>query len=140
MKKKPDLVNAWFMKADHDLKAAESLLKAEEQANEEQLNDVISFHCQQAIEKYLKGYMIYLDLKFIKTHEIGDLITVIEEKDPEIAYLKERADTLTDYAVEVRYPEEFITPSYEEINEALKIARQIKAYVKNKIKINKNTE
>lgn len=36
MKKKLDLVNEWFIKADHDLKAAELLLK-----DEDPLYDVI---------------------------------------------------------------------------------------------------
>ena len=125
MKKKFDLVKEWFIKADHDLEAAELLLK-----NEDPLYDVISFHCQQAVEKYLKGYIIYLDLSFVKTHEIGELITIIEEKSPEIASLKEKADALTDYAVEVRYPEAFLIPSYEEIKEAIDIANEIKAFVK----------
>jgi HEPN domain-containing protein len=127
MKKKDDLIREWFTKADHDLKAAESLLKAEEP-----LNDVISFHCQQAVEKCLKGYMVYLDLKFTKTHEIGELISIIEEKDPEITPLTERADTLTDYAVEIRYPENFLIPSYEEVREAIGIAREVQAYVKSR--------
>jgi HEPN domain-containing protein len=106
MKKKDDLIGEWFTKADHDLKAAESLLKSDES-----LNDVISFHCQQTVETYLKGYMVYLDLKFTKTHEIGELISIIEKKDPKITSLKERADILTDYAVEIRYPENFLIPS-----------------------------
>ncbi|MCL6582104.1 MAG: HEPN domain-containing protein [bacterium] len=127
MKKKADLVKEWLTKADHDLQAAKSLLKAKEP-----LLDIIAFHCQQAVEKYLKGYMVYLDLAFTKTHEIGDLIAIIEEKDPEMIHLKERADTLTDYAVEIRYPESYIMPSQEEINQAIEIAYEIQTYVKSK--------
>lgn len=78
--------------------------------------------------------MIYLDLSFVKTHEIGELITTIEEKSPEIASLKEKADVLTDYAVEVRYPEAFFIPSYEEIKEAIDIANEIKVFVKTRVK------
>ncbi|MEW6378221.1 MAG: HEPN domain-containing protein [bacterium] len=128
MKKRADLVKEWFTKADHDLIAAGSLLKAEEP-----LNDVIAFHCQQAVEKYLKGYMIHLGLAFTKTHEIGGLIAVIEGKDPEITYLKEGADALTDYAVEIRYPESHLTPSQEEIKAAIEIVQEVQAYVRSKI-------
>lgn len=133
MKKKTDLIKAWFMKADHDLKAAESLLESGQS-----LNDIISFHCQQAVEKYLKGYMIYLDMKFIKTHEIGELITMIEKKDPDMTDLKERADKLTDYSVEVRYPEDFYLPTPEEIREAIDIAREVKTFVINRLSPNRN--
>jgi HEPN domain-containing protein len=128
MKEKNDLVKEWLIRAEHDLTAAELLLKYEET-----LNDVIAFHCQQAVEKYLKGYMVYLNLPFVKTHEIGELITKLEEKDSRIFELKEDADSLTDYAVEVRYPETFAIPSFEEINEAIEIAKKVKNYVHDKI-------
>ena len=130
MKGKHDLIKEWFIKAEHDLTAAKLLSKAEEL-----LNDVIAFHCQQAVEKYLKGYMVYLDIHFTKTHEIGRLVENIEEKDPGISYLKEHADLLTDYAVEMRYPETFGMPSFEEINEAIEVAEKVKNYVYEHINI-----
>ena len=41
----------WAVKGDSDLNAVEILLKA-------QNLDVAAFHIQQAIEKYLKGYLL----------------------------------------------------------------------------------
>jgi len=129
MKNRIELVKEWLLKAEHDLKAAQKLLNSEEN-----LNDIVCFHCQQAAEKYLKAYMVYLGIRPPKTHEIGYLITMIEEKDNKIASLKERADILTDYAVEVRYPEDFFMPSDEETKEVLEITLEIKRYVEEQVK------
>ena len=46
-------VKLWIKKADADLRVAKELLDL----NEEPW--VITFHAQQAIEKYLKAYLIY---------------------------------------------------------------------------------
>ncbi|MBU4486383.1 MAG: HEPN domain-containing protein, partial [Candidatus Delongbacteria bacterium] len=31
--------------------------------------DTVTFHCQQAVEKYLKAYLIYLVIDFKFTHD-----------------------------------------------------------------------
>ena len=54
-------------------------------------------------------------------------------KDGEISKLKEDADKLTDYAVEVRYPEEWFEPSVEEAKDAFEIVMIMKEYVSNRI-------
>lgn len=130
MKTKIDLINNWIIKAEKDLKSVEHELTFEDAVTE-----TICFHCQQAAEKYLKAYLIFLGLDFKKTHEIGELITNCELKDEKIAALKEEADILTDYAVAVRYPDDLYVPTIKEAKEALKLARKIKKYVSNKTKI-----
>ncbi len=49
--------------------------------------------------------------------------------------MKEKADKLTDYAVEVRYPEDEFEPTLEEAKESFDIAKQIKEFVLNKITV-----
>ena len=124
MKTKDDLINGWLDKANKDLLSAEHELSMPDAVIE-----TICFHCQQAAEKYLKAYLVFLDIPFEKTHEIGELITKCEEKDKEISALKEEADELTDYAVEVRYPDELVVPTLEEAKEALEIAKKVKEFV-----------
>jgi HEPN domain-containing protein len=46
-------VSRWQAKADHDLTAAERLL-----SGAEPLTDAACFHCQQAVGKYLKLFLI----------------------------------------------------------------------------------
>jgi HEPN domain-containing protein len=43
----------WIFFADKDLQAAEIIIN-----DEHPLTNIIAFHCQQAIEKYLKAYII----------------------------------------------------------------------------------
>ncbi|NQE53044.1 hypothetical protein C5S29_05585, partial [ANME-1 cluster archaeon GoMg3.2] len=84
---------------------------------------------------YLKAYLVFLGISFTKTHEIGELITKCESRDSEISVLKEKADKLTDYAVEVRYPEDEFEPTLEEAKESFDIAKKIKEFVLNKITV-----
>ena len=128
MKTKRELIDSWIDKAEKDLRSAKHELSFPDVVTE-----TICFHSQQAAEKYLKAYLIFLGISFTKTHEIGELITKCESKDSEISVLKEEADILTDYAIEVRYPEEWIEPSLEEAKEAFEIAKKIKELVLNKI-------
>ena len=57
------------------------------------------------------------------------LITKCENKDREISILKEEADKLTDYAVDIRYPEEPFEPTLEEAKEAFEITGKMKGFV-----------
>jgi len=45
-----------------------------------------------------------------------------------------KADTLTPYATEIRYPEDFYFPSIEEAKEAIEIAEAVKNFVMDKLK------
>ncbi|MBL7075398.1 HEPN domain-containing protein [candidate division KSB1 bacterium] len=128
MKTKKELINNWINKAEKDLLSAEHELSFSSAVTES-----VCFHCQQAVEKYLKAYLVFLDIPFTKTHEIGELITKCEEKDGEISALKEEADKLTDYAIEVRYPDDWFEPSLEEAKDAFKIAKKIKEFILNRI-------
>ena len=128
MKTRKELIVSWLKKAEKDLLTAEHELSFSDAVTES-----ICFHCQQAVEKYLKGYLVFLDISFIKTHEIGELITKCENKDKEISIFKEEADSLTDYAISVRYPEEPLEPTMDEAKGAFEIAKKIKGFLLNKI-------
>lgn len=128
MKTKRELINSWIDKAEKDLLSAEHELSFPDAVTE-----TVCFHCQQAVEKYLKAYLVFLGLTFTKTHEIGELITKCENKDRGISALKEEADKLTDYAIEIRYPEELVEPTIEEAKEAFEMAKKIRDFVLYKI-------
>jgi len=44
-----------------------------------------------------------------------------------------KADKLTRYAVEVRYPDEFYTPTLEEAEETYRIALSVRDFVRGKL-------
>ena len=130
MKTRNDLIKNWLKKAEKDLLAAEHEL-----ANKAPVTESICFHCRQAVEKMLKAYLLFLEIPFSKTHEIGELITKCEEKDKAIAAYKVEADKLTDYAIDIRYPDEFYEPSLDEAKEAHKITLKVKEFILNKVRL-----
>lgn len=94
-----DLVGQWIEKADADLKAAE-LLSASGASG---LTDIIGFHCQQAVEKYLKAVLTFHQVEFPKTHDIRALVELLPAHFAESEPLQE-ADWLTPFGVRARYP------------------------------------
>jgi len=125
-----DAIKKWILKAENDLKIAK-----DEMLTENPATDAICFHAQQYVEKYLKAYLISKDKEISKTHDILFLIKQCLLIDNEFNYLLElNADSLTSYAVEIRYPEEFYFPSLEEAKEAIEICEKVKQFVINKFK------
>lgn len=128
MKTRDDLVRQWIAKANKDLLAANQLITFEDAVFE-----TICFSCQQAIEKFLKAYLIFFNAALIKTHDIGELIKKCSENDREILTFFDEADTLTLYAVEVRYPDSFFEVKRREAIQAIEITIKLKTYILSKI-------
>jgi len=124
-----DLVNKWIKKAEKDLLTAERELSFEDP-----ITDTVCFHCQQTVEKYLKAFLVYHQIYFPKTHRIMDLLELCATKDSSFKDELEDADNLTDYAVEIRYPDVWLEPEIEDAKEAFEIAKKVKKIVLNKIK------
>jgi HEPN domain len=66
----------------------------------------VTFHCQQAVEKTLRGYLTWHDHGFRKTHDLTELGGACVELDPSLEMVLRRAATLTEYAWRYRYPGE----------------------------------
>ena len=119
----PELVaetRAWFAKAANDLGAAEALGKTNPP-----LLDQLVFHCQQAAEKALKGFLTWHERPFRKTHNLEEIGEQCLEIDPALKDLIDKATPLTEYAWRFRYPGEPEQPTTEEAEEALATARQV---------------
>lgn len=119
-----NLVKEWINKAEHDLQMAELALK-----NKPELTDSICFHCQQTVEKYLKSYLVYLDIVFEKVHNLQYLLDLINEKKKVPDEIYEMIEKLEDYAIEIRYPDDWHNLSLDETKEAYEIAKKIKKLV-----------
>jgi len=101
-------VKQWIIKADNDITIAGKDLKTDNP-----VTDAICFHAQQAVEKYLKAYLVFKDIEPKKTHKIEKLVLACMTLDAAFSSLKD-ADILTEYAVEFRYPDDFYIPDIEE--------------------------
>ena len=131
-KKQKKLIQQWFDKASNDLKTAKILLD-----DSPELTDIITFHCQQAVEKFFKCYLIKLDIVFKKTHNLTYLLDLIEEKIDVPEKMYKIAETLNDYAVEIRYPRELEgNPAKKEAEKAYEMTLEVKNYISNKINMN----
>jgi|GEM_PF-3015287 len=76
-----------------------------------------------------------------KSHNLALLIQNCIEIDRDFEkLLKMDAHTLTDYAVEARYPDDFYMPSAEETERAVEITDTVKQFILKKIKFTKDTE
>lgn len=130
MTTKEKIIKLWLLKAESDLRTAQILIK-----DENPPTDSICFHAQQAVEKLLKAYLTYLDIKAPKTHDIATLLELCLSADEEFKELdREKLEELTFYAVEIRYPDAFYQPSIEEAREALKQAVSLKEFVLKKLR------
>jgi HEPN domain-containing protein len=115
---------AWLRKAEGDLRAATVDLGAEPP-----LVDDALFHCQQAVEKALKGLLTWHDVPFRKTHSLEELGRQVVALHGDLRPLADRASLLSEYAWKFRYPGEVDSPSIAEATEALALAREAHAAV-----------
>lgn len=117
-------VKQWLVKSQRDLKVSQLLL-----SNETYLLDSAAYHCQQAAEKALKGYLAHQKLEAIKTHNLKVLIDLCIPFEASFKSIKESADTLTPYATESRYPGNDSDPERAEVEAAVKTAERIVSFV-----------
>lgn len=133
---KKEVILRWFRKAESDLKVVKHLLTIDEPPT-----DALCFHCQQAIEKYLKAFLTFHDVRVKKIHDMEALLNLCIEQDKDFENLdKEKISRLSFFAVEVRYPDEFYTPSVDEARECFEIALKIKDFVLKKLEIKNKGE
>jgi HEPN domain-containing protein len=95
----------------------------------------LCYQAQQAVEKSLKGLLIYYGVEPEFTHNIGRLLNELE-KFTEIAENIREAMDLTNYAVQTRYPGEYDDITKEEYEKAVKIAKSCLDWVEKKFKEN----
>ena len=118
---KKQIVNEWVGKANADMALAEHLL-----SDETAFPSAIAFHCQQAAEKYLKALLAWRDVEFPKTHELANLIKLIETNDAKLAASLLDVIVLTPYGVELRHPGDRPDATPDEAREAVELARQVR--------------
>jgi HEPN domain-containing protein len=63
-----------------------------------------AFHCQQAIEKLLKGFLVLAGKRFRKTHSLAQLGGAAQQSFPDLENLVKAARNWSDWAFEYRYP------------------------------------
>jgi len=121
-----ELAQRWFEKAESDLLNVENNLRAERCPV-----DTVCFHCQQAAEKYLKGFLACHDVPLTKTHDLVLLLAQVEAiAEAEAQMLRPSLLLLDAYSVSVQYPEESeLPPSDEQMRAAVNAAYLVRGWV-----------
>ncbi len=117
---KREFVRQWLHKAAADLKMAKHLL-----GGDADLSYGAAFHAQQAAEKYLKAVLVWHQVEFPKTHDIGRLLDLVRTADAQFADLVATAAALTPYGVELRYPADLPEPTLEQARAAVATAERL---------------
>src|SRR5438105_13724459 len=104
-----EAVDDWLAVAEMDKRGAEVLLAADPPAL-----GLAAFHCQQAAEKLLKGFLTLAGKRGRKTHSLEELGSLAQASFPEIAELVAAAQAWTSWATDFRYPAEDAPPEPDE--------------------------
>lgn len=123
---KRKLILAWYEKADHDIIMSKRGIEIAPF-----VLDSACFHCQQAVEKYLKAYILYQGKEIIKTHNLEFLKETCAEYDYDFEDLDFK--DLNSFSSDIRYPDDALLPTIEEAKEYLQVAEDIKELVRKKI-------
>jgi HEPN domain-containing protein len=109
----------WVSKAEEDVDAARGLA-----AQRPALRNAACFHCQQAVEKFLKALLQELGAAVPRTHELEHLLDLLLPHDATLAALRRGVASLTKFAVEYRYPG--MRATTRQMRSALKIAKRVR--------------
>ena len=124
MDAKQSLVRNWLHKARRDLLSAKRLARGPDP-----YLDTAIYHCQQCVEKAIKGWLVYHDQSFEKTHDLRLLVTLASEVESQFAQWFDVAEQVTPYATAYRYPGEILEPTEDEYQQAFKAASRFYDFV-----------
>lgn len=116
-------IRRWLEKARNDVQIAEMAL-----AHLPPITDAGAFHCQQAVEKLLKAFLVSRECEFEKIHDLEVLAEQCAQYDAQFDVLRKRVDPLTLFAVRFRYPGP-ADPSVEQAQAALAVVREVWDFV-----------
>jgi HEPN domain-containing protein len=125
---KRELVARWLTKAEDDWRLCHRLA-----TDSEPYAEATAFHAQQAVEKYLKAFLTWLQLEFPKTHDIKRLLKLAQARDPSLAEELSNAADLTAYAVEYRYPGEYPPVTADEAADAVAMADRVRDQIRRRL-------
>lgn len=121
MRKRPDVVE-WIAKAEQDYLTAEVMARKRNNP----VPDVVGFHCQQCIEKYLKALLVLKRIDFPKTHDLIELLEIALKKEPLLGIYRTELRILNPFSVQFRYPGEGAT--LEDAKQALKAMKRVRKF------------
>lgn len=127
--KKSELAKEWFRIGGEELNYAKAAF-----------NDFDDFYsqmcvgCHQAVEKYLKGFLVYNNKKYPFTHDLIAILRRCSKIDKKFLDYIDDLKIITDYYIELRYPVNYPPRNKKDAKQAIEIAEKIKNSVLNLVK------
>ena len=123
----PAAVEAWLRKADNDFKNIRASLASADPAW-----DTVCFHAQQAAEKCLKAFLVFSGALPPRTHDLGLLLRLAKDHDATLEALGPDCNSLTDYAIDTRYPD-VAEPDKAAANASVTAAERVRAAIRQRL-------
>lgn len=118
----------WFKKGDEDIEVAKLLFR------ESDFMDTVGFHLHQAIEKYLKGFLLFHNQDYPLIHNLTVLLQKCGKFDNDILDYSEECERLNGYFISSKYPVDPPT-NYpkDEMQKSIEMAEFLIKYILKKI-------
>ncbi|MDZ7290573.1 MAG: HEPN domain-containing protein [candidate division KSB1 bacterium] len=113
----------WFRKADADVQTVEILLA--HGGNME----MAAMHIQQAVEKYLKGYLLSTGWELDRIHDLPALLDEAVTRNAAFDQFREFCETVNAFYFEARYPFEVEPPPEQEVRNFLEQSKQFIEFI-----------
>ncbi|MCL2706031.1 MAG: HEPN domain-containing protein [Spirochaetaceae bacterium] len=130
-------VEAWIGFAKNDILTVSEIIK------NPNLTNIAIFHCQQAIEKYFKAFILENEKSLLKTHNLLALYGTIKEII-DFNFDEDLLSTVNDIYLESRYPGEIglldndSLPTIEQANQFFIFTKEIEKKIISEINKNNN--
>jgi len=116
----PDDPVEWLNRAQSNLQRARADVRLEGVYLED-----LCFDAQQAAEKAIKAVLMTRHLAFPHVHDLGRLMTLLQEGGMHVPENVKAAGALTPYAVITRYPTMFEPVTAEQHRQAVELAQAV---------------
>lgn len=110
----------WVAKAEEDFLAATAL----NLRRKKPLWNIVAFHVEQTVEKYLKARLEEAGLSIPKTHDLVHLLNLVAPIEPLWSSYNSAFSLLVSYAVQTRYPGNSVTKA--DTRHGMKLCRQFR--------------
>ena len=124
----PESPLAWLQRARSDLALSRAALDSPGVLLED-----ACLHAQQCAEKAFKALLVQRAIAFPRTHVLETLADLLKAAGVDLPSEVDEALTLTQYAVQTRYPGEWEPVTDEEALSAIDTAAQVLAWVERQI-------
>ena len=113
----------WVEKAEEDYLTAEKMIQVKPSAY-----NVVCFHGQQTIEKYLKSILAFNHLFIEKTHALDYLCSKTVQLVPQLAFCQDELSKIDAFAVQIRYPGQ--SANKDDAKQILKLTTMLRKFMR----------